>query len=368
MHRHCIILISLLVLLAAPLSGQPAVIDTTTGRKPDTVSVEEMKQNFYDWLHGIPARPEPTSERFLTDTPLFQVIESDADARRDEFYMDSPRLRELASAISPNLPPSYWWPLTVRSSDGKTTQTILRWLGPRAYYSRGVDNARLVKDVEQQYENRATWFSGPVCLTASARLYCNNWLTRYAKVFEVERGQFVSGPYEVHDRQGAYSRQTTSVRVLGVTDWDTEYGEREIARFAQDLRRQLGPDSVITARGTTGTYSHLDAAPSEYSFLLTTDACGKAHLHLLWPKQLSTAGWEQARRLVEAVEAMPAGGFGHFVTTDGRIFPGRYLKFCYRSKWTVEEYLYQTRKPVNAPRKEPTARRLLNELDRLLYP
>lgn len=68
------------------------------------------------------------------------------------------------------------------------------------YYSRGVDNARLVKDVERQYENQASWFSGPVCLTASARLYCNNWLTRYAKVFEIERGQFVSGPYEVHDR------------------------------------------------------------------------------------------------------------------------------------------------------------------------
>ena len=31
MHRHCIILISLLVLLAAPLAAQPAVIDTTTG-------------------------------------------------------------------------------------------------------------------------------------------------------------------------------------------------------------------------------------------------------------------------------------------------------------------------------------------------
>ena len=152
MHRHCIILISLLVLLAAPLSGQPAVIDTTTGWKPDTVSVEEMKQNFYDWLHGIPARPEPTSERFLTNALLFQVIESDADARRDEFYLDSPRLRELASAVSPSLPPSYWWPLTVRTSDGKTTQTILRWFGPRAYYSRGVDNARLVKDIERQIE------------------------------------------------------------------------------------------------------------------------------------------------------------------------------------------------------------------------
>lgn len=72
MHRHCIILISLLVLLAAPLAAQPAVINTTTGWKPDTVSVEEMKQNFYDWLYGIPARPEPTSERFLTDASCFR--------------------------------------------------------------------------------------------------------------------------------------------------------------------------------------------------------------------------------------------------------------------------------------------------------
>ena len=182
-------------------------------------------------------------------------------------------------------------------------------------------------------------------------------VARYAKVFEVKQGEIVGGPYTLKEQRGLYSDSTAHPRHIGITYWEEFYGKDELALFANELKQQIGADTT-----------RLFESGFDYTFLLTTDACGKAHLHLLWPKQLSTAGWEQARRLVEAVEAMPAGGFGHFVTTDGRIFPGRYLKFCYRSKWTVEEYLYQTRKPVNAPRKEPTARRLLNELDRLLYP
>ena len=329
----------------------------TNDWRPDTVSVEEMARHFQEWADDIPYRPEATLDRLLTNKMrAFLVYEADADGGRDAFFMDSPKLEELASGgAESGLPPSYWRPLR---DEQDTSKVYLQWYNSRPDYARGIDRKALARTMNNRTDKGvATWFTGPICLTARSRSYCHNQVAQYAKVFEVKQGEIVGGPYTLEEQRGLYSDSTANRRHIGITYWEELYGKDELALFANELKQQIGADTT-----------RLFESGFDYTFLLTTDARGKAHLHLLWPKQLSTAGWEQARRLVDAVEAMPAGGFGHFVTTDGRIFPGRYLKFCYRSRWTVEDYLYQTRKPVDAPRKEPTSSRLLNELDRLLYP
>ena len=117
MKKYCRPLLAGLTLFFAanPLAAQPPqlVIDTSTGWKPDTVSVEEMARHFQEWADDIPYRPEATLDRLLTNKmPAFLVYEADADAGRDAFFLDSPKLEELASGgAGPGLPPSYWRPL-----------------------------------------------------------------------------------------------------------------------------------------------------------------------------------------------------------------------------------------------------------------
>lgn len=63
--------------------------------------------------------------------------------------------------------------------------------------------------------------------------------------------------------------------------------------------------------------------------------------------------WTTVDQLSEAVEALPAGRFGYFLATDGRIFPGRYLKFSYddgQGRWHVTDYLRDTRRPSDSPK------------------
>ena len=180
---------------ANPFSAQPPrlVIDTTTGWKPDTVSVEEMKRSFYDWMRGKPQKPEAVSERFISGDALFRVAATDADLSKDrkDFYLDSPKLQELISPFSPALPPSLWEPSSLYvGRTGLTKPVYLEWKGPRPYYSRGVDQEALKQKVKELSHGTATWFTGPISLSSytTAVRYCNNYITTTAKVFEVEKG------------------------------------------------------------------------------------------------------------------------------------------------------------------------------------
>lgn len=347
MKKYCRPLLAGLTLFFAanPLTAQPPqlVIDTSTGWKPDTVSVEEMKRSFHDWLRGKPQKPEAVSERFISGDALFRVAATDADLSKDrqDFYLDSPKLQELISPFSPALPPSLWEPSSLYvGRTGLTKPVYLEWKGPRPYYSRGVDQEALKQKVKELSHGTATWFTGPISLSSytTAVRYCNNYITTTAKVFEVEKGKFVGGPYKVSGKYGKYARQS-----LSADPYPLELGREELTAFADELQQQLPPDAQ-PAKGRT---------VADLSFLLTTDAAGKAHLHLLWPENLPREAWTTVDQLSEAVEALPAGRFGYFLATDGRIFPGRYLKFRYddgQGRWHVTDYLRDTRRPTDSPK------------------
>ena len=140
-----------------------------------------------------------------------------------------------------------------------------------------------------------------------------------------------------------------------------ELGREELTAFADELQQQLPPDAQ-PAKGKT---------VADLSFLLTTDAAGKAHLHLLWPETLPREAWTTVDQLSEAVEALPAGRFGYFLATDGRIFPGRYLKFSYdflSKRFTVTDYLFDARRPIQTGKNKPesTSERVARERNLLL--
>ena len=154
----------------------------------------------------------------------------------------------------------------------------------------------------------------------------------------MEKGKFVGGPYKVSVKYGKYARQS-----LLADPYPLELGREELTAFADELQQQLPPDAQ-PAKGVP---------VADLSFLLTTDAAGKTHLHLLWPEKLPREAWTMVDQLSEAVEALPAGRFGYFLATDGRIFPGRYLKFRYddgQGRWHVTDYLRDTRRPSDSPK------------------
>ena len=330
----------------------------TNDWRPDTVSVEEMARHFQEWADDIPYRPEATLDRLLTNKMrAFLVYEADADGGRDAFFMDSPKLEELASGgAESGLPPSYWRPLR---DEQDTSKVYLQWYNSRPDYARGIDRKALARTMNNRTDKGvATWFTGPICLTARSRSYCHNQVAQYAKVFEVKQGEIVGGPYTLEEQRGLYSDSTANRRHIGITYWEELYGKDELALFANELKQQIGADTT-----------RLFESGFDYTFLLTTDARGKAHLHLLWStltgKQLEVDADSLAKapewvrqffaksktdvtRLTQAVEALPAGRFGHFITTDGRIFPGRYLRFCYdflSKRFTVTDYLFDARRP-----------------------
>ena len=149
MTKSQIILLSLLSLVGLHAEAQPA---RSPGQdppsalraylRPDTVSVEEMIRHFQEWADGIPYRPEATLDRLLTNKMrAFLVYEADADGGRDAFFMDSPKLEELASGgTESGLPPSYWRPLR---DEQDTRKVYLQWYNSRPDYARGIDRKAL---------------------------------------------------------------------------------------------------------------------------------------------------------------------------------------------------------------------------------
>ena len=162
---------------------------------------------------------------------------------------------------------------------------------------------------------------------------------------------------------------------------DTESGTREPL-----------PPTLTTENIPDGGFSFLYSAQEPQTFLLSTDARGNAHLHLLWSsltgnklevdadslakapdwvRQFVAKSKTDVTRLTQAVETLPAGRFGHFITTDGRIFPGRYLKFSYdflSKRFTITDYLFDDRRPIQTGKNKPesTSERVARERNHLL--
>ena len=355
--------------------------DTYSSWQPDTVSTEEMVENFEAWMQAKPFRSHDASSEVMTvSTAAFRVVERDADLGRVEFSMDSPQLPLLLSITSPALPPSRWKDSLIVDKDGYKV-SVLCWDSFRRHYSNGLSSGELRHQATGPSNRVATWFTGPICLTARSRSYCHNQVARYAKVFEVKQGEIIGGPYTLEEQRGLYSDSTANPRHIGITYWEEFYGKDELALFSDELKRQLGADTT-----------RLFESGFDYTFLLTTDARGKAHLHLLWssltgnqlevdadslakaPKwvrQFFAKSKTDVTRLTQAVEALPAGRFGHFITTDGRIFPGRYLKFNYdflSKRFTVTDYLFDARRPMRTGQDKPesTSERVARERNHLL--
>lgn len=354
------LLLSFLIFYPGESSAFSSSRGETNGWHPDTVSVEEMTRHFQEWADGLPYCPKATQDRLLTNKiPAFLVYEADADAGRDAFFMDSPKLEELASGgTESGLPPSYWRPLR---DEQDTRKVYLQWYNSRPYYARGIDRKGLARTMNNRADKGvATWFTGPVCLTARSRNYCHNQIARYAKVFQVKQGEIVGGPYMLKEQRGLYSDSTANPRHIGITYWEEFYGKDELALFADELKKQIGADTT-----------RLFDSGFEYTFLLTTDAAGKAQLHLLYANLTGKKVNADVVRLTQAVAALPAGRFGHFITTDGRIFPGRYLKVSYdfiSRRFTVTDYLFDDRRPLltGKDESESTSERVARERESFL--
>ena len=216
----------------------------------------------------------------------------------------------------------------------------LYWHGQAFIISR-TDTTALQRKMEEPYGKvpglgvPARWINDTVCFTAHSRLYCNNRICQYAKVREVKKG-VITNSAVLKASYGSLSREQVGANrriTIGTFSYGEHYGNMELYLLSHDLGLMPLPASY---NGRT-----------DFSFLVYVSPGGKASLYTLLPQQLTDEEQELINALQAAFGRQPKGIFGHMVTTDGRIFPARYLKGVYRPadrKWTFTDHLYS---PLN---------------------
>ena len=80
-----------------------------------------------------------------------------------------------------------------------------------------------------------------------------------------------------------------------------------------------------------------------YSLLLYVDRNGKSGLEVLLPEQPDEDDRQTIKALQKIVDGLPTWGMGYLWRDDGKVFPGRYLKFLLTeySHWQISDYMEQ---------------------------
>ena len=326
MKTSTTLLTGLLFLLSPPVQAQ----EEKGTLVPDTVQVEELKARFDDWIAG---RPQTYSAHQVMGRGL--VYEWDADGVRLLFDLTSRHPERLWVGGKDSIPPGRWQTGTFPDDNS----VGLYWHGV-AYPAQGTDTTALQRKMEKRYGKvpglgiPARWVNDTVCFTAHSQLYCNNRICNYSKVREVKKGVITNGA-ELHTKHGSLSEEHSFCNqtiTIGAYQYSQHYGKVELYLLRRDLGAMPLPESY---KGKTN-----------FSFLVYVSPDGKAGLHTLLPKQLTGEEQELINALKTAFDRLPKGIFGHMVTTDGRIFPARYLEGYYvpkTRKWMFTDYLFDKR-------------------------
>ena len=303
---------------------------------PDTVGVDELKRNFYRWKDGTPSDGASLPHRMVNpdvwnnSVPVYQ---RDADIGRKSFYLAPSSPETLVKAGRIGLPASGWVVDECHTVDG--LQRRLCWYGLQAPVQAGTDSVKLRRKLVRRYGEipvsgvPASWYSGHFGVSSVADVYCNNLLCSRVRLYRVDKG-FVTGDILLKWSAGSLSELHFYEKTISKVDWSVFIGDAELRHFSDMLQSVTGNRPV----GYEGCRT--------YSFLLYTTQ-GKTRLHVLLPRQLTTAEQHLVGRLQQAVIRLPDGLFGYMLTADGRIFPARYLEGTFHpetNRWTFQDYLF----------------------------
>ena len=190
------------------------------------------------------------------------------------------------------------------------------------------------KNGKAQCTDRPEWITtefrqnGSRYFTSTPFPYCNNRICLYAKRESPTPGKTIV----VKALQGSLSREQDKLYAYSSDDNELErsYGAQELYLLCHDLNKGM------EQAGQTGYQERI-----EFSLLLYVTPSGTIQLHILEPAQPTADEKALIEQLQKSMNRQPKGIFGHFVTTDGRIFPARYLKATRgkNGRWSLFDYL-----------------------------
>lgn len=330
--------------------------------RPDTVPVGEVFEAWNTWwkkgrqsLQGL-MLTERLETTFLVDT-------TEPGSAFKHTFMQATPTAMLRYAAAPSLPLSTW------ALDTTSGAEQLLWTGPQPYYATGVDTTALRRQLMQRYGTDnlwripATWFSGQICMHLNYWDYCGTRVCLQVQRADVNHGR-ITRKARWHEQKGilawyqyynGFQQYFDKFRHAFEYYHPLEhfYGEAELMVLADMIRLQLGEKwpQVFDILS--------DAHAGEFYFLLEEKNDGHLRLHMLKrfyesPRVSYAEYYEAIKLLRQALAALPPHLLGHFMTTDGRVFPYRIITGAaissyltdnkYENRWVMKDCLFYQNK------------------------
>lgn len=325
--------------------------------RPDTVPVGEVIEAWNTWwekgrqsLQGL-MLTERLETTFLVDT-------TEPGSVYKHTLMQATPTAMLRYAAAPSLPLSTW------ALDTTSGTEQLLWTGPQPYYSTGVDTTALRRQLMQRYGTDnlwripATWFSGQICMHLNYWDYCGTRVCLQVQRADVNQGR-ITRKARWHEQKGilawyqyynGFQQYFDKFRHAFEYYHPLEhfYGEAELMVLADMIRLQLGDKWLQVLEQVRDFY-----------FLLEEKNDGHLELHLLkrqtkFPTTSDKTYFNAGQWLRQAIAALPPHLLGHFMTTDGRVFPYRIITGGaissyltddkYENRWVMKDCLFYQNK------------------------
>ena len=325
--------------------------------RPDTVPVSEVIEAWNTWwekgrqsLQGL-----MLTERMET---TFPVDTTEPKSAFKHTLMQATPTAMLRYAAAPSLPLSTW------ALDTTSGAEQLLWTGPQPYYATGVDTTALRRQLMQRYGTDnlwripATWFSGQISMHLNYWDYCGTRVCLQVQRADVNHGR-ITRKARWHEQKGilawyqyynGFQQYVDKFRHAFEYYHPLEhfYGEAELMVLADMIRLQLGDKWLQVLEQVRDFY-----------FLLEEKNDGHLELHLLKrqtkdPTISDKTYFNAGKWLRQAIAALPPHLLGHFMTTDGRVFPyriitGNDLNSCLKNhrpedRWILKDCLFYPNK------------------------
>ena len=325
--------------------------------RPDTVPVSEVIEAWNTWwekgrqsLQGL-----MLTERMET---TFPVDTTEPKSAFKHTLMQATPTAMLRYAAAPSLPLSTW------ALDTTSGAEQLLWTGPQPYYATGVDTTALRRQLMQRYGTDnlwripATWFSGQICMHLNYWDYCGTRVCLQVQRADVNQGR-ITRKARWHEQRGILAWYQYYNGFQQYPDkfhhafeyyhpLEHFYGEAELMVLADMIRLQLGDKWLQVLEQVRDFY-----------FLLEEKNDGHLELHLLKrqtkdPTISDKTYFNAGQWLRQAIAALPPHLLGHFMTTDGRVFPyriitGNDLNSCLKNhrpedRWILKDCLFYPNK------------------------
>lgn len=305
---------------------------------PDTVTLKEMKQNYYENLHEFERPSIMEYDYFLDYYKKKKYI-------RESILAMSPDTKDLAQNYICALEEKKLFDSVIYHPSLERNIEYSSHHAPIELYltkiqKRGLDSPNedaLIKILAEKYGNepkdkrpyriKCSWLTGNLTLFRDPILYFGVYLSRMKINYHVEKGVVTRyTPYENYLSLGVLdSIANRSFKGYSMFEpWGVSQSW-EMKVWADTLNRMLG-----TPNGK--------GCKKRYIFLIHMDRNGTSNLHCLTSIDGRVGG--EVDRLKRAVTRLPRNAVTILWTLDGRAFPGRYIKAEYTPQkgWILIDY------------------------------